>query len=85
VNPWTPVVGVRDVTEVTMTAHRLLNANRDHPQQPTTGLTARGREHWVYRRSGQPCRRCGTPIAGRVQGQPSAQRVTWWCPRCQPA
>ena len=84
VNPWTPVVGVRDVTEVTMTAHRLLNANRDHPQQPTTGLTARGREHWVYRRSGQPCRRCGTPIAARVQGQPPGQRVTWWCLRCQP-
>jgi endonuclease VIII len=37
---------------------------------------------WVYKRAGQPCRRCGTPIKMRKQG-PSA-RVTFWCPQCQP-
>jgi formamidopyrimidine-DNA glycosylase len=35
----------------------------------------------VYRRTGQPCRRCGTPIARIVV----AQRGTHFCPRCQPA
>jgi formamidopyrimidine-DNA glycosylase len=34
----------------------------------------------VYRRTGQPCRRCGTPIARIVV----AQRGTHYCPRCQP-
>lgn len=35
----------------------------------------------VYRRTGQPCLRCGTPIARlRV-----AQRSTHFCPQCQPA
>jgi endonuclease-8 len=38
---------------------------------------------WVYKRAGQPCRRCGTPIELRKQGVDA--RVTFWCPRCQPA
>jgi formamidopyrimidine-DNA glycosylase len=35
----------------------------------------------VYRRTGQPCRRCGTAIKRIVV----AQRGTHFCPRCQPA
>lgn len=34
---------------------------------------------YVYDRTGEPCRRCGTPIKQRVQGQ----RATFWCPTCQ--
>ena len=35
----------------------------------------------VYGRAGEPCDRCGTPIAKiRVAG-----RGTWFCPTCQPA
>lgn len=33
----------------------------------------------VYGREGEPCRRCGTPIRGFVQGG----RSTFYCPRCQ--
>ena len=36
----------------------------------------------VYRRSGQPCQRCGTAIRSRAQGD--SARITYWCPRCQP-
>jgi endonuclease-8 len=36
----------------------------------------------VYRRAGQPCRKCGTAIEMRRQG-PDA-RSSYWCPRCQP-
>ncbi|HEX2141143.1 MAG TPA: bifunctional DNA-formamidopyrimidine glycosylase/DNA-(apurinic or apyrimidinic site) lyase [Candidatus Limnocylindria bacterium] len=35
---------------------------------------------YVYRRTGQPCLRCGTPIQRIVVGQ----RSTHFCPRCQP-
>jgi endonuclease VIII len=35
----------------------------------------------VYRRAGQPCPACGTPIAARGQGD--ANRRTYWCPCCQ--
>jgi formamidopyrimidine-DNA glycosylase len=35
----------------------------------------------VYRRTGEPCFRCGSPIERIVVGQ----RATHFCPRCQPA
>jgi endonuclease VIII len=35
----------------------------------------------TYRRAGRPCRRCGTPIASRPQGENA--RMAYWCPRCQ--
>jgi len=38
---------------------------------------------WVYRRTGEPCRRCGTPIRSHKQGLEA--RTTFWCPSCQPA
>jgi formamidopyrimidine-DNA glycosylase len=38
-----------------------------------------GGQAWVYRRGGQPCRTCGTPIQRvRLVG-----RSSHWCPRCQ--
>ena len=36
---------------------------------------------WVYRRSRQPCRRCGTAIERAVQGEQA--RSTYFCPACQ--
>lgn len=36
----------------------------------------------VYRRAGQPCPVCRTPISSRGQGD--ANRTTYRCPRCQP-
>jgi endonuclease-8 len=85
VNPWTPVGDVPDIAALVATAHRLLRANRDHPEQSTTGHTRRGEEHWVYKRTGESCRRCGTPITAAEQGEPPYTRTTWWCPRCQRA
>jgi endonuclease VIII len=84
IHPWTPVAQVDDLPAVVTLAHRLLRSNRDHAAQSTTGSTARGSEHWVYRRAGQPCRRCGSPIVPGIQGQPPDHRTTWWCPTCQP-
>ena len=39
------------------------------------------RRFWVFRRAGQPCRRCGAPVHGELVGG----RSCFWCPRCQPA
>lgn len=38
---------------------------------------------WVYGRAGRPCRRCGSPLSRRKQGD--AARSTYWCERCQRA
>lgn len=40
-----------------------------------------GGEVYVYRRAGQPCHVCGTPVATSVL----AGRNLFWCPTCQPA
>jgi endonuclease-8 len=38
---------------------------------------------WVYRRAGQPCLECGTPIERFLQGDMA--RSTYFCPHCQPS
>lgn len=65
------------------------NALDPQVQAPTyTGLRRTTRRAdprarlWVYGRSGQPCRRCGTPIVERKQGVHA--RTTFFCPSCQP-
>ncbi|MDQ1614410.1 MAG: endonuclease [Actinomycetota bacterium] len=83
-SPWSAVRDVRDLPALVRGARRLLLANRDHPWQVTTGVDHRGSEHWVYRRAGRPCRRCGTAIRSAPQGTPPYDRLTYWCPTCQP-
>jgi endonuclease-8 len=85
VHPWTSVRDVSQLARLVATAQRLMRANRDHPEQSTTGYTGRGRDHWVYDRAGQPCLRCRTLVEHAEQGTPPRTRSTWWCPRCQPA
>jgi len=80
ISPWAPVHAAGDMTEIIELARQLLDANKDRVTQITTGSTARGAETWVYGRKGRPCRRCGSTI--RAEGQ--ADRITYWCPRCQP-
>ncbi|REE99240.1 DNA-formamidopyrimidine glycosylase family protein [Thermomonospora umbrina] len=80
VDPWRPVGAAGDLRALVDLAQRLLAANRHRYGHVTTGDLRRGREHWVYGRAGRPCRRCGTRIE-RVD----EQRITFWCPRCQPA
>ena len=48
----------------------------------TTGRSDPTARVWVYRRKGEPCRRCGTVIEMRHQG--SGARSSYWCPGCQP-
>jgi endonuclease VIII len=82
-NPWTPAGDVADLPAVVATAQRLMSTNREHPEQSTTGLLTRGRQHWVYGRAGEACLRCRTPIRRAEQGTPPRQRSTYWCPTCQ--
>ncbi len=78
VDPWTPVRDV-DLARLVGRTKSVLEANKRRAEQTTTGDLRRGRRHWVYRREGQPCRRCGTQIRSADQ----AGRTTQWCPRCQ--
>jgi endonuclease VIII len=79
-SPWLPTRDVTDLGALAALAQRLLEANKERFGHITTGSLRRGEEHWVYGRQGRPCRRCGTPI--RSAGQ--QDRITFWCPSCQP-
>ena len=85
--PWVRVADVPDLPALVDKGRRLLLANRDRWEQSTTGSLRYGEMHWVFERSGKPCRRCGTRIATAEQGAAaapySAARLTYWCPRCQ--
>jgi endonuclease-8 len=85
IDPWRPVSELSDLAGLVRRARQLLYANREHPEQSTTGLLARGQQHWVYERRGELCRRCREPIRRAEQGRPPYARSTYWCPRCQPA
>ena len=81
VSPWSGVGTVTEPQRMVELARRLLDANKTRIGQVTTGDTRPGRQTWVYGRGGAPCRRCGTPIRKRADG---ADRITYWCPACQP-
>ena len=86
ITPWTSVGAVPDLAAVIRRAHKLLHANKTHWHQSTTGSLRRGEEHWVFERSGRPCRRCGTRIASAEQSEPGDEaraRLSYWCPNCQ--
>lgn len=88
IDPFTPVGALSAAARraIVATARRLMleNARPGAPVRRRTTGPADGAVAgalWVYRRAGRPCRRCGTPIAGRSHGDPP--RRTYWCPRCQ--
>jgi endonuclease-8 len=82
-DPWAPVRAFSDeeLRAVLTRAAELLAANTGGGRRVTTGSRRPGESLWVYRRSGRPCRRCGTLIRGRRQA--TQARTTYWCPSCQ--
>ena len=84
VNPWQPIAAVDGLPELVNLARRLLDGNKERGGQVTTGNPTRGRETWVYGRAGRPCRRCRTPVRRADQGVATEERITFWCPHCQP-
>jgi endonuclease-8 len=85
VDPWTPVGAVRDPAAMVGLVKRLFEANRKIGSQITTGDLRPGQERYVYARGGAPCRRCRSPISRKAAAEgPDGERVTYWCPHCQP-
>jgi endonuclease VIII len=73
VSPWRAVNDTSDeeLRAVLRAAHELMTASVE------TGRERRV----VYNRAGRGCRRCGTRIEARGQGDDN--RTAYWCPRCQ--
>lgn len=83
-HPRTSLDQVPDLPRLVQRAHQLLLTNSRRPVRNTTGDLRRGREVWVYGRAGRPCLRCGTPVAVEQLGPAGRERVSYWCPSCQP-
>jgi endonuclease-8 len=81
VDPFTPLaeLDVEQRRRLLTAASAQLRANLGSGQRQT-GPGAPG-SLAVYGRRGQPCRRCGTPVRMRLQGERA--RSTYWCPNCQ--
>lgn len=80
-----PFARIRELPDDTLDrlvsgASRLMHENMSNTLRTTRPAGAGGRL-WVYRRSGEPCFRCGTRIEMRRQGL--AARSTYYCPECQ--
>jgi endonuclease-8 len=72
-SPWLRLDEVTDqeLARVLCEAARLMRAALDN----------RAVERIAYKRAGRPCRRCGTGIRSRGQGDDN--RTAYWCPGCQ--
>jgi formamidopyrimidine-DNA glycosylase len=49
------------------------------PARKRAALANRADRHWVYRRAGEPCRICATPIVLDIM----EARKLYFCPTCQ--
>lgn len=94
VNPWRAMRSVKpaEMERMVEFSLRYMKANVSDGQgdgivtytgnRRTTGRSDREERLWVYGRQGQECRRCGTTVMMRKQGEQA--RSTYWCPACQP-
>jgi endonuclease-8 len=93
IHPFTPVsgLGATELERLVDISREQLAANvmtRSQTLSPVIGRrTTRSLDPnsrlWVYGRGGKACRRCGAAIQARKTGLDA--RLTYWCPRCQPA
>ncbi|MGX1854631.1 DNA glycosylase [Streptomyces sp. NBC_01456] len=84
VSPWLPVGRLPHPERVPALAKKLLEANKRRPARTTTPSARPDRRLWVYGRAGRPCLRCGTAVRSADQDPTAEDRVTYWCPACQP-
>jgi endonuclease-8 len=87
-DPWRRVrdVSDEDALAVIAAARPLMQLSVENDGRPVSWrpeVPARRRENrfWVYNREGRPCRRCGTIV--RQRGQGDDNRRSFWCPQCQ--
>ncbi|MYT29438.1 MULTISPECIES: DNA-formamidopyrimidine glycosylase family protein [unclassified Streptomyces] len=95
-SPWLPVGRLTAPERAPALARKLLEANKNRPARITTpwgyrprpfegsGGARPDRRLWVYGRAGRPCLRCGTPVRTADQDPTAEERITYWCPTCQP-
>ncbi|BDX31269.1 formamidopyrimidine-DNA glycosylase [Mycobacterium antarcticum] len=72
---WTDLVALM---KVGVSRGKIITVRREDDKGPPASRPGRPRSY-VYRRTGEPCRVCGTPIRTEVM----EARNLFWCPTCQ--
>jgi endonuclease-8 len=88
VDPWRRLSDLSDdeIVRVVDKARDFMRLSVEHGGriatfQPERPLRGREQRLFVFERAGMPCRRCGTAV--RARGQGDDNRTTYWCPECQ--
>lgn len=81
-SPFVPVAALDDaqLTKLVGTARGLMRRNLGKSRR-TTPAGRVASPYWVYKRSGEPCLRCGARIG--MKRQDPLARSTYYCPECQ--
>ncbi len=84
-NPFVLVTALsdEDLAKLLHEARTQMSRNVQHGGPRTTRISLQGSRYWVYRRAGERCFVCDTPIERKRQG--TTLRSTYFCPKCQEA
>ena len=82
VSPFQAVGTITDLREVVAVGAALIRTNADRGPHNTTGRRVHTSPHWVYGRARSPCPVCSADVTARCSTP--WQRITFWCPTCQP-
>ncbi len=84
VSPNQPVGTIEGLDRLVALGTALIRTNAERGPQNTTGRKLSTPDQWIYGRRGRPCPICGTTLDGWDERQSPWQRVSVWCPTCQP-
>jgi endonuclease VIII len=84
VSPNQAVGTVGGLTDLVGFGTALIRTNARRGPQNTTGRKLTTDEHWIYPKRGRPCPPCGARLDGWSEGKSPWNRVSTWCPICQP-
>lgn len=84
VSPYQPVDSIGDLDALVAAGSALIRTNADRGRRNTTGRRLHTSQLWIYGRKGALCPWCSARLDGSRERDTPWQRVSTWCPSCQP-
>ena len=84
VSPHQPVDAIDGLDRLVAAGAALIRTNAERGPQNTTGRRLQTSAHWIYGLRNKPCPWCGVKVSGAGEQESPWQRVSFWCPSCQP-